>query len=58
VVERVSRKAVVLRGPRTLTREDVVEIHLPAPLIDRLTRGLLSAAPVPPGPVITLRAFP
>ena len=52
--------AVVLRGPRTYTREDLVEIHLPAspPLVDRLLRGLLErgARPARPGE-FTLRAF-
>jgi tRNA modification GTPase len=52
--------AVVLRGPRTYTREDIVEIHLPAspPLVDRLLRDLLArgARPARPGE-FTLRAF-
>jgi tRNA modification GTPase len=52
--------AVVLRGPRTFTREDVVEVHLPAspPLVDRLLRELLErgARPARPGE-FTLRAF-
>jgi tRNA modification GTPase len=52
--------AVVLRGPRTFTREDVVEIHLPgsAPLVERLLRELLErgARPARPGE-FTLRAF-
>jgi tRNA modification GTPase len=52
--------AVVLRGPRTFTREDVVEIHLPGspPLVDRLLRELLErgARPARPGE-FTLRAF-
>lgn len=52
--------AVVLPGPRTYTREDTVEIHLPAspPLVDRVVRGLLErgARPARPGE-FTLRAF-
>src|SRR5438045_2765376 len=52
--------AVVLLGPRTFTREDIVEIHLPAspPLVDRLLRELLGrgARPARPGE-FTLRAF-
>jgi tRNA modification GTPase len=52
--------AVVLRAPRTYTREDVVEIHLPASplLVDRLLRRLLDrgARPARPGE-FTLRAF-
>jgi len=52
--------AVVRRGPRTYTREDTVEIHLPAspPLVDRLLRGLLDrgARPARPGE-FTLRSF-
>jgi len=52
--------AVVRRGPRTYTREDIVEIHLPAspPLVDRLLRDLLErgARPARPGE-FTLRAF-
>lgn len=52
--------AVTLRAPRTYTREDIVEIHLPAspPLVDRLVRELLEkgARPARPGE-FTLRAF-
>jgi len=52
--------AVVYQGPRTYTREDLVEIHLPAapPLVDRLMRDLLArgARPAKPGE-FTLRAF-
>lgn len=52
--------AVIFLSPRTFTREDLVEIHLPAspPLIDRLLRGLLErgARPARPGE-FTLRAF-
>ncbi len=52
--------AVVLRAPRTYTREDVVEIHLPGspPLVERLLRDLvgLGARPARPGE-FTLRAF-
>ncbi len=52
--------AVVYKGPRTYTREDLVEIHLPAapPLVDRLLRELLArgARPAKPGE-FTLRAF-
>ncbi|HEV3026548.1 MAG TPA: GTPase, partial [Planctomycetota bacterium] len=52
--------AVVSRAPRTYTREDLVEIHLPSspPLIDRLVRTLLDrgARPAKPGE-FTLRAF-
>ncbi len=52
--------AVVLRGPRTFTREDVVEVHLPGspPLVERLLRELLErgARPARPGE-FTLRAF-
>lgn len=52
--------AVLLRGPRTYTGEDLVEIHLPAspPLVDRLFRDLLGrgARPARPGE-FTLRAF-
>lgn len=52
--------AVTLRAPRSATREDVVEIHLPAspPLVDRLVRSLLDrgARPAKPGE-FTLRAF-
>ena len=52
--------AVVLHGPRTFTREDVVEVHLPGspPLVDRLLRALLErgARPARPGE-FTLRAF-
>jgi len=52
--------AVVRRAPRTFTREDTVEIHLPAspPLVDRLLRALLDrgARPARPGE-FTLRAF-
>jgi tRNA modification GTPase len=50
----------VRRAPRTFTREDTVEIHLPAspPLVDRLLRVLLDrgARPARPGE-FTLRAF-
>jgi tRNA modification GTPase len=52
--------ALTLPGPRTYTREDIVEIHLPAapPLVDRLLRALLDrgARPARPGE-FTLRAF-
>lgn len=52
--------AVVHQGPRTYTREDLVEIHLPAspPLVDRLVRLLTEqgARPAKPGE-FTLRAF-
>lgn len=52
--------AVVHKAPRTYTREDLVEIHLPAapPLVDRLLRDLLArgARPAKPGE-FTLRAF-
>lgn len=52
--------AVVRRAPRTFTREDTVEIHLPAspPLVDRLIRALLArgARLARPGE-FTLRAF-
>lgn len=52
--------AVVRRSPRTFTREDTVELHLPAspPLVDRLLRTLLErgARPARPGE-FTLRAF-
>src|SRR6185295_11479890 len=52
--------AVVRHGPRTFTREDIVEIHLPGspPLVDRLVRNLLDggARPARPGE-FTLRAF-
>ena len=52
--------AVTFRAPRTYTREDLVEIHLPAspPLVDRLLRTLLDrgARPARPGE-FTLRAF-
>lgn len=52
--------AVVHKGPRTYTREDLVEIHLPAspPLVDRLVRSLIDqgARPAKPGE-FTLRAF-
>lgn len=52
--------ADVFRAPRTYTREDLVEIHLPAspPLVDRLLRRLLDrgARPARPGE-FTLRAF-
>jgi tRNA modification GTPase len=52
--------AVVRRAPRTFTREDTVEIHLPAspPLVDRLLRALVDrgARPARPGE-FTLRAF-
>jgi tRNA modification GTPase len=52
--------AVVRRAPRTFTREDLVEIHLPGapPLIDALLRLLVSrgARPARPGE-FTLRAF-
>jgi len=51
---------VVSKCPRTYTREDLVEIHLPSspPLIDRLVRSLLDrgARPARPGE-FTLRAF-
>lgn len=52
--------AVVRRGPRTYTREDLVEIHLPgaAPLVARCLRLLAErgARPARPGE-FTLRAF-
>jgi tRNA modification GTPase len=52
--------AVIWRAPRTYTREDLVEIHLPAspPLVERLLRSLLDrgARPARPGE-FTLRAF-
>lgn len=52
--------AVTMRGPRSATREDVVELHLPAspPLVTRLVRSLLDrgARPARPGE-FTLRAF-
>jgi tRNA modification GTPase len=52
--------AVVYKSPRTYTREDLVEIHLPAspPLVDRLLRSLTEqgARPAKPGE-FTLRAF-
>src|SRR5687768_5197082 len=52
--------AVVRRAPRTFTREDLVEIHLPGapPLVDALLRSLVSrgARPARPGE-FTLRAF-
>jgi len=52
--------AVLRRGPRTYTREDTVELHLPAspPLVDRLIRVLLDrgARAARPGE-FTLRAF-
>jgi tRNA modification GTPase len=52
--------AVAFRGPRTYTREDVVEIHLPGspPLVERLVRELAGrgARPARPGE-FTLRAF-
>jgi tRNA modification GTPase len=52
--------AVVYKAPRTYTREDLVEIHLPAspPLVDRLLRTLTEqgARPAKPGE-FTLRAF-
>ncbi|HUR38208.1 MAG TPA: GTPase, partial [Planctomycetota bacterium] len=52
--------AVVYKGPRTYTREDLVEIHLPGspPLVDRLLRDLCArgARPAKPGE-FTLRAF-
>jgi tRNA modification GTPase len=52
--------AVVHPAPRTYTREDLVEIHLPAspPLVDRLLRSLVEqgARPAKPGE-FTLRAF-
>ena len=52
--------AVVRRAPRTFTREDTVEIHLPAspPLVARLLRALVDrgARPARPGE-FTLRAF-
>ncbi|HYE99296.1 MAG TPA: GTPase [Planctomycetota bacterium] len=52
--------AVVFRAPRSYTREDLVEIHLPAspPLVDRLVRDLLEAGARPARPgEFTLRAF-
>jgi tRNA modification GTPase len=52
--------AIVLPAPRTYTREDVVEIHVPGspPGIDRLVRDLVErgARPARPGE-FTLRAF-
>jgi tRNA modification GTPase len=52
--------AVVRRAPRSFTREDLVEIHLPgsAPLVDALLARLvaLGARPARPGE-FTLRAF-
>jgi len=52
--------AVVFKAPRTYTREDLVEIHLPsaAPLIGRLVASLIDrgARPAKPGE-FTLRAF-
>jgi tRNA modification GTPase len=52
--------AVHLSGPRTYTREDVVEIHIPGspPLVERLLRDLVAqgARPARPGE-FTLRAF-
>jgi tRNA modification GTPase len=52
--------AVVYKAPRTYTREDLVEIHLPGspPLVDRLLRDLCArgARPAKPGE-FTLRAF-
>ncbi len=52
--------AVAFRGPRTYTREDVVEIHLPGspPLVDLLLRDLVEAGARPARPgEFTLRAF-
>ena len=52
--------AVVFRAPRSYTREDLVEVHLPAspPLVDRLVRDLVQAGArlARPGE-FTLRAF-
>jgi tRNA modification GTPase len=52
--------ALTLRAPRTFTREDMVDLHLPAspPLVDRLLRTLVDrgARPARPGE-FTLRAF-
>jgi tRNA modification GTPase len=52
--------AVVFKAPRTYTREDLVEVHLPSspPLIDRLLASLVArgARPARPGE-FTLRAF-
>lgn len=52
--------AVVFKAPRTYTREDLVEIHLPSspPLVDRLLAALIDrgARPAKPGE-FTLRAF-
>jgi len=52
--------AVVFKAPRTYTREDLVEIHLPSspPLVDRLLHSLVErgARPAKPGE-FTLRAF-
>ncbi|HZE99288.1 MAG TPA: tRNA modification GTPase [Planctomycetota bacterium] len=52
--------AVIFPAPRTYTREDLVEIHLPSapPLVDRLLRSLVGrgARPARPGE-FTLRAF-
>ena len=52
--------AVVFKAPRTYTREDLVEIHLPSsgPLVSRLIASLIDrgARPAKPGE-FTLRAF-
>jgi len=52
--------AVIWKAPRTYTREDLVEIHLPSspPLVDRLLRSMVDrgARPARPGE-FTLRAF-
>jgi tRNA modification GTPase len=54
------RGAAVLPGPRTYTREDIVEIHVPGapPLVEALVRDLVArgARPARPGE-FTLRAF-
>lgn len=52
--------AVVFRAPRSYTREDVVEIHLPGspPLVEALLRDLVEAGARPARPgEFTLRAF-
>ena len=52
--------AVAFRAPRSYTREDVVEIHLPGspPLVDLLVRSLVEAGARPARPgEFTLRAF-
>ncbi len=52
--------AVAFRAPRSYTREDVVEIHLPGspPLVEALVRELVEAGARPARPgEFTLRAF-